>query len=299
MLTFNLLKKLAHGLVACTMMLLCIAPYPAKHMPKDKDNLQLTFSVLSDVHIESNNLETYRMYFKIMRDAKKMEGGNDAIVFLGDNTMNGQDIESMFFYGALNAVNPADEIIVASGNHDFGNGNGDYEKYEKRYINYNNFFFHHGIDKPYYYKVINDCYFIVLATESDTVNLMDISETQLQWLGSVLNEAQKTGKPIFIFNHYPVDYIDDYNYTALADVIDDYDNVVYFSGHTHNAYGYGSVSNIYGINHINLPKCTEHALEDYDGGIGAQVEVYSDEVVVRIRDFADNVWLDEYIYEIN
>ena len=296
MLTFNLLKKLAHALVAGIMMLLCIAPYPAEHTSKDKENLQLTFSVVSDVHIESNNLETYQMLFKILKDAKKNEGGNDAMVFLGDNTMNGQDIESMYFYGALNAVNPADEIIVASGNHDFGNGNGEYEKYEKRYINYNNFFFHHGIDKPYFYKVINGCYFIVLATESDTVNTMDISETQLQWLSGVLEQAEKTGKPVFIFNHYPVDYIGGNDYRVLIDVIDDYDSVIYFSGHTHRDYGYGSVSNIYGINHINLPRCTEHATEGYDGGIGAQVEVYSDEVVVRIRDFADNVWLDEYTY---
>lgn len=299
MITFTLLKKLAHGLVAGIMMLLCIGAYPAEHTAKNEKDLQLTFSVLSDVHIESNNLETYQMFFKIMRDAKKMKGGNDAIVFLGDNTMNGQDIESMYFYGALNAVNPADEIIVASGNHDFGNGNGDYEKYEKRYINYNNFFFHHRIDKPYYYKVINDCYFIVLATESDTVDLMDISETQLSWFGSVLSEAEKTGNPIFVFNHYPVDYIDGDDYTVLMDVINDYDNVIYFSGHTHSAYSESSVSNYYGINHINLPKCTEHALEGYDGGIGAQVEVYDSEVVVRIRDFADNIWLDEYIYEIN
>lgn len=299
MLTFNLLKKLAHGLVACIMMILCIAPYPAEHTVKNEEDLQLAFSVVSDVHIESNNLETFRMMFKIMRDVKKLKGGNDAIVFLGDNTMNGQDIESMYFYGALNAVNPAKEIIVASGNHDFGNGNGDYEKYEKRFINYNNFFFHHGIDKPYYYKVVNGCYFIVLATESDTVNLMDISETQLQWLVGVLEEAEKTENPIFIFNHYPIDYIGGEDFSVLIDAIDDFDNVVYFSGHTHYPYSDMSISDTYGINHINLPKCTEHALEDYDGGIGAQVEVYSDEIVVRIRDFADNVWLDEYTYEIN
>ncbi len=299
MITFNLLKKLAHGLVACIMMIMCLGPYPAEHTAKNEENLKLTFSVLSDVHIESNNLETYQMYHKIIRDAKQMKGGNDAIVFLGDNTMNGQDIESMYFYGALNAVKPADEIIVASGNHDFGNGTGDYENYVKRYVNYNNFFFRHGIEKPYYYKVINGCYFIVLATESDTVNYMDISDTQLSWLDAVLTEAEAGGYPAFVFNHYPVNYIGGDNYGALADVINNFDNVLYFSGHTHMPYGEYTVRNYGDIVDINLPKCTEHVYSDYDGGIGAQVEVYEDEIIVRIRDFADNLWLDEFVFEID
>ncbi len=299
MITFNLLKKLAHGLVACIMMLMCLGPYPAEHTAKCEDDLQLTFSVLSDVHIESDNLETYQMYHKILRDAKQMKGGNDAVIFLGDNTMNGQDIESMYFYGALNAVNPADEIIVASGNHDFGNGTGDYEKYVKRYVNYNNFFFRHGIEKPYYYKVINGCYFIVLATESDTINYMDISDTQLSWLDTVLIQAKADGCPAFIFNHYPVNHIGGDNYDALAALIGKYSNVIYFSGHTHFAYhSVASIRDYGSFTEFNLPKCTEHVLSNYNGGIGAQVEVYDDEIVVRIRDFADNEWLDEFVFEI-
>ncbi len=300
MITFNLLKKLAHGLVACIMMLMCLGPYPAEHTAKNEDDLQLTFSVLSDVHIESNNLETYQMLFKIMRDAKKMKGGNDAIVFLGDNTMNGQDIENMYFYSALNAVKPADEIIVASGNHDFGNGTGDFETYLKRYLGYNNFFLRQGIEKAYYYKVINGCYFIVLATESDSVNYMDISDTQLSWLGSVLEEAESMGCPAFVFNHYPVNYIGGDNYDALYETLNGYNNVIYFSGHTHFQYhNQSSIRNYGSFTEFNLPKCTEHTLSDYDGGIGAQVEVYENEIIVRIRDFADSLWLDEFVFQID
>lgn len=261
---------------------------------KDADKLITSFTVLSDIHIEGNNYPTFREFSEILKEVHNAED-NDTLVFLGDNTMNCQDIESIFFYGALKAAKPADNLVIVPGNHDFGNGTGDYEMYRDRFLKYANFA-GADIDSPYFYKVIDGCYFIVLATESDTVNDMNISDAQLQWLKGVLDEAAKTDKPIFVFNHYPVNYIQNGAYTRLSDVIDDYDNLLYFCGHTHAPLSSSSVSVVNGVQQINIPKSTEHATEGYECGIGAVVEVYDGEVLLRIRDFDDGKWVEGYEY---
>lgn len=261
---------------------------------KDADKLITSFTVLSDIHIEGNNYPTFREFSEILKEVHNAED-NDTLVFLGDNTMNCQDIESIFFYGALKAAKPADNLVIVPGNHDFGNGTGDYEMYRDRFLKYANFA-GADIDSPYFYKVIDGCYFIVLSTESDTVNDMNISDAQLQWLKDVLDEAAKTDKPIFVFNHYPVNYIQNGAYTRLSDVIDDYDNLLYFCGHTHAPLSSSSVSVVNGVQQINIPKSTEHATEGYECGIGAVVEVYDGEVLLRIRDFDDGKWVEGYEY---
>ena len=261
---------------------------------KDADKLITSFTVLSDIHIEGNNYPTFREFSEILKEVHNAED-NDTLVFLGDNTMNCQDIESIFFYGALKAAKPADNLVIVPGNHDFGNGTGDYEMYRDRFLKYANFA-GADIDSPYFYKVIDGCYFIVLATESDTVNDMNISDAQLQWLKGVLDEAAKTDRPIFVFNHHPVNYIQNGEYTRLSDVIDDYDNLLYFCGHTHAPLSSSSVSVVNGVQQINIPKSTEHATEGYECGIGAVVEVYDGEVLLRIRDFDDGKWVEGYEY---
>lgn len=261
---------------------------------KDADKLITSFTVLSDIHIEGNNYPTFREFSEILKEVHNAED-NDTLVFLGDNTMNCQDIESIFFYGALKAAKPADNLVIVPGNHDFGNGTGDYEMYRDRFLKYANFA-GADIDSPYFYKVIDGCYFIVLATESDTVNDMNISDAQLQWLKGVLDEAAKTDRPIFVFNHHPINYIQNGEYTRLSDVIDDYDNLLYFCGHTHAPLSSSSVSVVNGVQQINIPKSTEHATEGYECGIGAVVEVYDSEVLVRFRDFDDGKWVEGYEY---
>lgn len=263
------------------------------HEAKNPDEVKTRFTVLSDCHIEGNNLKTYEVFADILSDVKSTDK-NDAVVFLGDNTMNGQIIESEFFYGALRGANLADEVLVVAGNHDYSNGEGLYPVYLKRFLDYNNKFLGAGLAAPYYFRVINGCFFIVLSTEAATVNFMEISDLQLKWLEAVLKLAEKSGNPIFVFNHYPVDYIEDDDTERLSSVLDDYDNLIYFCGHTHDALWEGSIYECNGVKSINIPKTTEHAIDDYDCGVGAVVEVYDDEVLVRIRDFYDSCWVEGY-----
>lgn len=261
---------------------------------KKADELKTSFTVLSDIHIEGNNYPTFKEFSEILKEVHN-SNNNDTLVFLGDNTMNGQDIESIFFYGALRLSKPAKNLIIAPGNHDYANGTGGYDKMYDRFNRYINFA---GCktETNNYYKIIDGYYFIVLSTESDSVNGIDISDDQLQWLTDVLNEASKEDKPVFVFSHHPVNYVEYGPHDRLSSVLDDYENVLFFCGHTHFALSEKSVSEVNGVMSVNIPKSTEHAVEGYEPGIGAVVEVYENEVLLRFRDFDDGEWVEGYQY---
>ena len=102
-----------------------IIPPTESYEAKRPDELNTGFTVLSDVHIEGNNFPTFENYANILKQVYNSKN-NDTLVFLGDNTMNCQHIESIFFYGALKVSKPAENLIIAPGNHDYGNGTGAY-----------------------------------------------------------------------------------------------------------------------------------------------------------------------------
>ncbi len=288
-------KKIFSTMIAFVMLaIFSPSAFNKGYQPKNPDELVANFAVISDCHIEGNNFTTYKNFAKILKDIKSSSPDNDALVFLGDNTMNGQTIESNFFYGTVNAINPAKQYINLVGNHDVGNGQGDYETLLNRYIDYTKTIMGDDFNSIYYHKVINGVYMVVLATESQTVNAMDISDEQLEWLSGVIAQAKAENAPVLVFNHYPSFYLLDRNMYDLTDVLNDYDNLVYFGGHTHIEFGQGSVYTFNGVNCINLPRTTEGV--DYDCGVGAQVEVYEDEILVRMRDYESGKWLEEYEY---
>lgn len=257
-----------------------------------KDEILLNFNVLSDCHIESNNYKTYAAFTKILKGIADDET-SDATVFLGDNTMNGQIIEHLVFFGALKNAGLTDKAIVAPGNHDMSNCEGDYDAFSKRFMGYSNAFLDYKITTPYFYRVVDGYYFIVVSSEDTTWEYLDISEAQYEWLDGVLKEAGKSGKPIFVFSHYPISDGKD-SKDRLSEMLNDYDNLLYFYGHTHYWLDENTAYNYNGVNCINLPKTTETT--DYDCGIGGYVEVYEDEIVVKIRDFLDDMWMEDYVY---
>ncbi len=261
---------------------------------KNSDELKTSFTILSDIHIEGNNFQTFKEFTEILKEVRNSKD-TDTLVFTGDNTMNGQHIESIFFFNALRFSKPADNLIIAPGNHDYGNGTGNYDKMAKRFLNYMNYA---GCktESNHYYKIIDGYYFIVLTTESDTVNGIDISDGQLQWMTEILNEATKEDKPVFVFSHHPVNYIEYGSHDRLSGVLDDYENIIFFCGHTHAPLSDRTVSEINGVFSVNIPKSTEHATEGYETGIGAVVEVYENEVLIRFRDFDDGKWVEGYEY---
>lgn len=297
------LRKITAVILAAFMFLFAGSNHAPAHTVLDEDECRMCVAVLSDVHIEGNNLPRYNAFARILKDAKNNSFGNDAAVFLGDNTMNGQNIESMLFYGATAKAKIADNVFTVCGNHDVGNGEGDYDELCERYLNYNNTFLKKDLSKPYYYEIVNGYYFIMLAPEELCVSEFPISDEQLEFLDETLSIATKDGKPAFVCAHHPYYYTDG---DEIEDILTKYDNVFYLAGHTHFPCCEGWTFNQDdGINEVNLPRCTELTGENdrdvfEDTGYAVQLEVYDDEVVGRVRNYYTGEWDDslEYHFEL-
>lgn len=270
---------------------------------KDSANCALHFAVFSDVHVEGNNLARYRVFARAMQDVGRSKSRHDAVVFLGDSTMNGQHIENLFFHGTVHALLRKENVLTVIGNHDVGNGQGDYEKLQNRWYDYTRAFFGRKLTTPYYYEIVNGCYFIFLAQEAQRVYEMPMSDAQFDFLADVLDKAADSGKPAFIFEHFPTDYATDLDLAPtdrLTDMLAAYNrehDLFVFVGHLHMPMHMSwSFRSYNGYPETYLPCLTRLGGGDEDNqvlrdtGVGLEVEVYENEVVLRGRDFYRSRW---------
>lgn len=284
-------------MILLTMMSPAFGGDGAKYQAENPDELVMSFSAVSDTHIETNNPKSFEAFYNLLEGVKAGED-HDAVFYLGDNVMNGQFLENFFFYTGVRSVKPSDNNYVVLGNHDIGNGQGDYDSLFQSFYGFNKFFLGNNVEKGYYYRVINGCYMIVLASEDLTVNTCIMSQQQLDWLKNILDEAKSKNAPIFVFNHHPLYYLSGVPSDSLANLLSGYDNLLYIHGHIHDHLGTDNFTQEGGVNTINLPRSTE--VVDYEPGDGIVVEVYKDEVLVRGRDFITGEWIEglEYRYPL-
>lgn len=284
----------------------------------NEENPKLTFTVLSDVHLEGNNEERFNLFGEGIRDINANKS-NDFIVFLGDNTMNGQVVELSAFYTILDEYNTIGTYMV-TGNHDLCPSDynvGEYEDLRDRFFKYKNEYSKTQYDDSVYYSVsISDQFkLIVLGSESDAGIQEDLSDTQLTWLENELESAKESGNPVFIFNHYPLNNIwaDVWSEGHIGDdsdrvyeILKNSENqILYFSGHLHMGFYDDKREVVYddNVTFINVAGFgVDNDVGDADdqqNGTGLQVEVYENEILIRVRDFVKHEWMDiEYIVEI-
>ena len=112
------LKGLIGTIITFLLMLSPVSPAGVAFDAEKPDELITSFAVVSDIHVETNNPDSYNAYRGVLEGIK---AGNDirTSIFLGDNVMNGQELENIFFYTALKAVNPAENNIVVICRFDF------------------------------------------------------------------------------------------------------------------------------------------------------------------------------------
>ena len=270
---------------------------------ENPDELIMSMTVVSDVHIEKLNPTSYQYFFDILKNIKAGKD-IDAVAYLGDNVMNGQLMENILFYNAVKAVSPSDRQYVITGNHDLGNGERNYDLSCRDFIANNQLYLGNDIDKIYYYKIVNGCYIIALASEDESAQGLKMSDEQIEWLKGVLEEAKAADAPIIVLNHFPVYSItgEDSNgvpreYRDLAFILNKYDKLLFLHGHYHNDLASGNFYNWWGVDSINLPRVTEYF--EYEPGDGVVIEVYEDHFLVKGRDFVKGEWLDELVYTYN
>ncbi len=257
------------------------------------DELIASFVVVSDVHVETNQPESYGYLSQVLKGIKAGEDV-DAVIYTGDNVMNGQALENALFYSAVRAAGASENNFVLAGNHDLGNSAGDYEKLLKDFILSNRLYLGENVGKGYYYRVVNGCYIICLVSEETSTWKFDMSEEQFTWLEGVLQEAEAADAPIFVFNHFPVNY--DGNATErLVELLNEYDADLFVHGHYHDHPIYaGNFYNWGGVDSVNMTRPTERTL--FDPGEGIVIEVYEDEFVVRVRNFITGEWKEDLVY---
>lgn len=289
----NYIKELlASFLILLTMMSPAFGNSGTAYEAQNPDELIASFAVVSDIHVETNNSASYKYLYETLEGIKAGKD-IDAVIYTGDNVMNGQALENLLFYTAVNAMDPAEKNFVLAGNHDLGNSAGDYNQLLKDYTNFNKLFLGEDIGKGYFYRVVNGCYIISLISEEPTTWGLVIGDEQFEWLEGVLKEAYAADAPIFVFNHFPIRY-EGGSTDRLANLLKQYDADLFVHGHYHDHPIYaGNFYKDNGIDSINLTRPTEVKL--FEAGEGIVIEVYEDEFVVRVRNFITGEWKEDLV----
>jgi len=279
---------------------------------KDPDNLRLQVSVFADIHMQGFFWSQFRLpmqsFDQLTRSLRDISGAAqpiDALVLLGDNTMNGQSLEYIWLYGLLSRYNRARETFVVMGNHDLSLNT----MAPRTAIDRHNFFWQSydgtRATEAYYSRVIGGYTFIALAGEgpadgnvtNPSADERIISDEQIAWLAQTMENAPE-GKPIFVFVHQHVNTgfpLPEFFPRAaeIREILEQYDNVFVFNGHWHSLPMLYSLEN--GVHYVNAPTIHSHGYGEHDiAGEGLQLEVYDDRVIIRGRNFMAGEWMDEY-----
>ena len=293
------------------------------------DDCRLTVEMISDTHLEEKELFRFSFLKTALFNIKNAKCGVDALVVAGDITNYGDEPTLAKYYKTINENSPV-PVITVSGNHDIGHagdrGVTDISREEalQNFINYRNAYLGTDYTVNYYSTELNGYKFIIIGDEvidGGHWDAISMTDEQLAFLDSELNEGTKDGKPVFVLCHYPISGINgeetiwpDCGITAeeypLQSILEKYKNVYWISGHMHagfkaqaveDIYGLSNAETVNGVTYLNLPTFgIVNMFGSPWSGTGAQLEVYDDEVVFRPRNFITNKWYvnAEYHFEI-
>ncbi|WP_430122571.1 metallophosphoesterase family protein [Paenibacillus solani] len=268
----------------------------------------LQFQVITDTHVRSDPGHTYnRNLARALEDIKRVAPDSDGIMHAGDITDQGHTEEYAEFqriwreHGAGLPVS-----YFASGNHDVGRGHwlsrlGAYQDAT-------------SMNGAYHDHWVNGYHFIFLGTEEGLELFASLSETQLSWLDSKLNESKNPARPAFVFLHQPLKDTVAGSYEsqrwygvtqdeALKEVLSKHRHAMLFTGHTHweleapYTMFDGQERLPYMFNAASVAYLWTDEDEHKEGSQGLFVEVYKDRVIVRGRDFAAGEWLENARFE--
>lgn len=250
------------------------------------DELMYKMGLLSDIHIDGDGNDETDSINDFKRASKYLvENGVYAIAIAGDITCDGRWCDIDKFKQLESEVGKS--VWTIRGNHDTNN-----DCSEDVYIN--------NIEPNglYYTKEVNGDLYVFLGLDKyDKNNLF--SNESLDWLESIL-ESNKN-KRIFLFEHVHINPVGNYNSIIknydmgnepgttskrFRDIINSYDNVILFTGHTHQDFEINSVEN----NRVHISSCAKPRTPESDnsGSQGYLMEVYKNKIILKAINFADN-----------
>ncbi len=290
---------------------------------KAPEEVRMNLAVISDTHVQDSVIRQAMLELGL-EDMEKSYTPIDALLITGDITDHGYKEQYDRVLEAFAGRTPAQKILPVQGNHDTWTRDSDDGDYSGMIRNFTGFVKEVGgpeIATPYYSQDVNGYHLIFLASEYDHTDAY-VSDAQLQWLEGEMNEAAESGKPIFVFCHWPINQTHglpktwgDKDYDpqtgglgdqsdAVEQILMKYDNVFYITGHIHSGFssadeasfrGYASIEERNGLHLVNLPCYMYFSLRGYPlNGTGYMIEVYDGEVLFRARNFATGIWHTKY-----
>lgn len=322
----SILVKLVRAMLVGIMSLsFCLSPLTGDKVGKikdQKDGCNASFAVISDLHLKDNFIRQGMLELGF-DDMAKAEDRMDAVVFCGDITDHGNIDMWDCFARAVSKYDIADDTVIVEGNHDtWGPIDGDLDSVKQTFIKYNKQISNRDVDEMYYSTTVGGYPFIILGSEGDHT-YATVSQEQIDWFAGEMENASKTGLPIFVFFHQPINQTHGLPYTwgmdesdppqeggigeasdAVFEILRKYDNVFYISGHIHGGFSNADSGNAFvsieekdGVHLINAP-CYEYPDVVRGGnitnGTGYLFEVYDTEVVIRARNFAASTWCTRF-----
>lgn len=210
----------------------------------DAQNISLTFAVLSDLHIGLHNqAEKLEAGMKFL--SKRIPNGLDAVLLNGDitNSFDASKNENQIISARDILINnlPENTIFFYSlgTSHDCGGYDGkkspDGDADREIFINTLGERFHSAdieteeeLAKGMKHALINNYHFFSLDIEKG-----DYSKNALNWLRKELETItnEEPNKSVFVMTHIPAS-------DKLSNVLNDFPQVIYFSGHEHIPFNY-------------------------------------------------------------
>lgn len=265
-----------------------------------------SFQVLSDTHITTDPGHIHNQHLRMaLEDIKKTDPDSIGIFHVGDVTDNGEVAQYVQYNTIVNSFDDIPYIYCVPGNHDLRNQT--YDMAVDRFLENTN------APSGYYSKEVGDATFIFLVSQDlDNWDLdrsaAHLRDDQLAFLKAELEKAADGMKPIFVFLHQPL-----YNTVSgslpgqnwhgvdkdaeLREILRQYPQVVFFTGHTH--WELDSKSVMYAGNGEDATMFNDAAVgylwtdddTEKKGSQGFYVEVYADKLLVRGRDFVSEKWI--------
>ena len=268
-----------------------------------------SFGLLSDVHVDGDGDDGAYSISDLNNALQFFESeGCEFVAYCGDMTYDGRSED----YTALKTCLDASTLpqYTIRGNHD-------------SYAVDNGYLTATGKTEEDYTVVKGNDLFIFMSHYVGN-GTGYISDNQITWLTDLFNNNKD--KRIFFFYHvpfrgtsgdgpggfYPWTLLDTSNSThaALKNLLETNPNVIFCHGHTHMKFELGELYPNANYYHeegkwydIHVPSCAKPRSSDgsnlqtlYEGSQGYVVEVYSDKVLFKPRNFISNEYLLQYVY---
>lgn len=279
-----------------------------------QSDVLLKAALISDIHTRTDYVDEKNDAIRRgLADMRGMKCGYDCVVMTGDITNSGWVEEYKILKRFTKVYCHGYQVIPAMGNHDsWGETAGeDFSLPKNSFTDYCSFC---GIktDKTYYSTKVKGYTFIIMGTEDCSNEHPLITDTQLEWLDSELTEAEGDGKPVFVVCHEPLNNRHGKWYAAgvgdcyvrINEILAAHARaeapVIMLSGHIHSQNERSFEKGGEGLYFLSIPSF----LFGYDGdnshyeADGFVTEIYAHEIIFRLRNFTDNVFIDEFMYKI-